>query len=47
MNRRYFSAVMALGLLGSALPAQAEKFTVAVVPDTQNYSDASLPQPRG
>ncbi|MPT48644.1 MAG: phosphoesterase [Sphingobium sp.] len=47
MSRRYFSAVMALGLLGSALPAQAEKFTVAVVPDTQNYSDASLPQPRG
>lgn len=27
--------------------ALAEKFTVAVIPDTQNYSDATLPQPLG
>lgn len=27
--------------------AQAERCTVAVISDTQNYADASLPQPRG
>ncbi|MGE4431976.1 MAG: metallophosphoesterase [Sphingobium sp.] len=47
ISRRGFSAILAMGLLASALPAQAEKFTIAVVPDTQNYADASLPQPRG
>lgn len=34
-------------MTASAAPAWAEKFTVAVVPDTQRYSDVKLPQPRG
>ena len=42
-------AALALGatLLASAAPAWAEIFTVAVVSDTQNYSDITLAQPRG
>ena len=44
-----FGAALALGatLLASAAPAWAEVFTVAVVSDTQNYSDITLAQPRG
>lgn len=38
-----FGAVLAAGVL----PASAETFTIAVVSDTQNYSDVTLPQPRG
>lgn len=42
-------AGLALGvaLLATAVPAWAQVFTVAVVSDTQNYSDVTLPQPRG
>ena len=36
---------IALALVAGAVEAQT--FTVAVVPDTQNYSDLTLPQPRG
>lgn len=47
-TRRRHPASRLFGLLlllaGSA---SAGQFTVAVVPDTQNYSDVSLPQPRG
>lgn len=43
-SSRVLVAVAALLL---SLPAWAGRFTVAVVPDTQNYSDVSLPQPRG
>ncbi|MFE8046573.1 metallophosphoesterase [Brenneria goodwinii] len=35
-----------VALLGSGA-AHAEKFTVAVISDTQNYTDVTLPQPRG
>jgi len=45
---RWFQAVSALAvalLLSGA--AAAQTFTVAVVPDTQNYSDITLAQPRG
>jgi Calcineurin-like phosphoesterase len=44
-----FGAALALGaaVLGSTAPAWAEVFTVAVVSDTQNYSDVTLAQPRG
>ncbi|WP_245426968.1 metallophosphoesterase [Pleomorphomonas carboxyditropha] len=38
-----FGAMLAAGVF----PASAEKFTVAVVSDTQNYTDVTLPQPRG
>ncbi|MFA4952536.1 MULTISPECIES: metallophosphoesterase [Brevundimonas] len=43
------SLALSLGgaLLATAAPAWAEVFTVAVVSDTQNYSDITLPQPRG
>jgi len=34
-------------LLAPAVPARSEIFTVAVVSDTQNYADITLPQPRG
>ena len=37
----------AAALLFTAGSALAQSFTVAVVPDTQNYSDIALPQPRG
>lgn len=43
----------AAAILGAAVfatgsaPASAEKFTIAVVSDTQNYTDVTLPQPRG
>mgnify|MGYP002651134341 CR=1 FL=1 len=46
-SRRQFAILLgAIGFL-AAVPAIAETFTVAVVPDTQNYADATLPQPRG
>ena len=41
-----FLALILAVLTGSG-PAWAEVFTVAVISDTQNYSDVSLPQPRG
>lgn len=43
------AAALALGaaVIGSTAPAWAEIFTIAVVSDTQNYSDVTLPQPRG
>lgn len=47
MNRRQFTMRLCAVLLMAAAPASAEKFTVAVVSDTQNYSDVSLPQPQG
>lgn len=47
LNRRKFGVALFAAVLVAAAPAWAEKFTVAVVPDTQNYSDAGLPQPRG
>ena len=51
--RTTLAAALALTLsLGATLlatggPAWAETFTIAVVSDTQNYSDITLPQPRG
>jgi hypothetical protein len=39
--------VVAAALLFASGSAQAQTFTIAVVPDTQNYSDLSLSQPRG
>jgi Calcineurin-like phosphoesterase len=47
MTRRQFVIGLCAAMLTAAAPAWAEKFTVAVVPDTQNYSDVSLSQPRG
>lgn len=47
LNRRQLLAATCTLLLALAPPAWAEKFTVAVLPDTQNYADATLPQPRG
>ncbi|RIA46245.1 calcineurin-like phosphoesterase family protein [Hephaestia caeni] len=47
LSRRLFAIFAGATLLAAALPASAEIFTVAVVPDTQNYADATLPQPRG
>lgn len=46
---RGVGAVLALAaaVLAGAVPAWAQVFTVAVVSDTQNYSDVTLPQPRG
>jgi hypothetical protein len=44
---RTASAIGAAALLFAGGAAQAQTFTVAVVPDTQNYSDIALPQPRG
>ncbi|WP_324743485.1 metallophosphoesterase [Tsuneonella sp. CC-YZS046] len=44
---RHFALAFCAALLTVAAPAWAERFTVAVVPDTQNYADAALPQPRG
>ncbi|NQE65405.1 hypothetical protein E1H18_1186 [Caulobacter sp. RHG1] len=38
---------LSLALAATATAALAEVFTVAVVSDTQNYSDITLPQPRG
>lgn len=40
-------AALGASLLAGVFPASAEKFTVAVISDTQNYSDVTLPQPRG
>lgn len=44
---RKFAGALCTVLLMATAPAWAEKFTVAVVSDTQNYSDVTLPQPRG
>lgn len=44
--RKMAAGALAVALLQAA-PAWAEKFTVAVVPDTQNYADVLLAQPRG
>lgn len=41
------SVIASAILLLAAGAAAAQSFTVAVVPDTQNYSDVALPQPRG
>jgi len=44
-----FALALSLGasLLAAAAPVNAEVFTIAVVSDTQNYADITLPQPRG
>lgn len=47
MFRPVAAVASALLLLLGVVPAVAQTFTVAVVPDTQNYSDLTLPQPRG
>ncbi|RYG07218.1 MAG: phosphoesterase, partial [Caulobacteraceae bacterium] len=47
MRLRSIPALAAAVLLLVAGPVAAQSFTVAVVPDTQNYSDVALPQPRG
>lgn len=44
--RPLLAALTATLLVGVPL-AQAEKFTIAVISDTQNYVDATKPQPRG
>ena len=41
------TALGALAALVFATTATAQGFTIAVVPDTQNYSDITLAQPRG
>lgn len=42
------AVILSLGAsLAASAPAWAEVFTVAVVSDTQNYADITLPQPRG
>lgn len=46
-TRRQFARTLCAALLAASTPVQAEVFTVAVIPDTQNYSDVTLPQPRG
>lgn len=46
-TRRQFARTLCAVLLAASAPVQAEVFTVAVIPDTQNYSDVTLPQPRG
>ncbi|WP_010336529.1 metallophosphoesterase [Sphingobium yanoikuyae] len=46
-TRHQFTITCCAALLAVAAPAWAEKFTVAVVSDTQNYTDVALPQPRG
>lgn len=47
-KRCRFALAACIALMAAvAAPAWAETFTVAVVPDTQNYSDVTLPQPRG
>lgn len=47
LGRRWFKSIFSAALLAFGTPAWAETFTVAVVPDTQNYSDITLAQPRG
>ena len=44
---KILSAIAGAALLFAAGSSLAQTFTVAVVPDTQNYSDIALPQPRG
>lgn len=46
-GRHTLMAAGCAAALAFAFPAWAEQFTVAVIPDTQNYNDVSLPQPRG
>lgn len=46
-SRRQLAITLCAAFLTAAMPAWAETFTVAVVPDTQNYSDATLSQPQG
>lgn len=46
-GRHWFKSIVSAALLAIGQPAWAETFTVAVVPDTQNYSDIKLAQPRG
>ncbi len=41
------SLAFSAGLWSAAAPVWAEVFTIAVVSDTQNYSDITLAQPRG
>lgn len=43
--KKWMLAAAAALLVASA--AQAERFTIAVISDTQNYADAARPQPRG
>lgn len=47
LGRLGAGVAFSLALLASASTVWAEVFTVAVVSDTQNYSDITLPQPRG
>jgi hypothetical protein len=47
LHLRSVLAAVCATVLASALPAAAETFTIAVVSDTQNYADITLPQPRG
>ncbi|VCU68523.1 hypothetical protein PIGHUM_00577 [Pigmentiphaga humi] len=44
---RGWAAILGAVLLAAAACAWAETFTIAVIPDTQNYSDITLAQPRG
>lgn len=44
---RSLLAACCLTLCLALQPAHAEKFTIAVISDTQNYTDISKPQPRG
>ncbi|HEY9234560.1 MULTISPECIES: hypothetical protein [Phenylobacterium] len=46
-GHRPFAIAVRAVVLATAAPAWAGTFTMAVVPDAQNYSDAMLPQPRG
>lgn len=46
-GHRPFAIAVRAVVLATAAPAWAGTFTMAVVPDTQNYSDTMLPQPRG
>ncbi|MBL7326001.1 hypothetical protein INQ16_30920, partial [Escherichia coli] len=41
------AATAAVALSVGIANADAQDFTIAVVPDTQNYSDITLSQPRG
>ena len=43
----FWSGALLVATVFSVPMAHAEKFTIAVISDTQNYVDASYPQPRG
>ncbi|WP_392559440.1 hypothetical protein [Orbus mooreae] len=47
MNINTLSKCTLLALIISTTSAYAEKLTIAVISDTQNYTDVTLPQPRG